>query len=185
MEKQQQQADISAIARVIKDKGVLPPEMKPKDAQQSVATLKNFPSQYWRAINPQNIMEAINSNSCTIGTFRKHEGETAARAAMVYMITDTLDDFNINQNMNAAQIAYAADTIIRYFYYLNIEDFKLCFTYAKLGVYGTVYGRIDLQVLYGWVRQYDKDRCQEAEAMSQAEAKAIEIPAITSKPIGR
>ena len=56
--------------------------------------------------------------------------------------------------MNDIQMAQTADLIFDEFYYLNIEDFKLCFNMAKSGKFGKVYDRIDGQVIMDWLSTY-------------------------------
>ena len=56
--------------------------------------------------------------------------------------------------MNDVQMAQTADLILDEFYYLNIEDFKLCFNMAKSGKFGKVYDRIDGQVIMDWLSTY-------------------------------
>jgi len=75
--------------------------------------------------------------------------------------------------MNAVQIARAADLILEKFYYFKIEDFKLCFENAKMGFYGQVFGRIDLQILFGWLTQYENERADAAELITQGEHNEI------------
>ena len=56
--------------------------------------------------------------------------------------------------MNDIQMAQTADLILEEFYYLNIEDFKLCFNMAKSGKFGKVYDRIDGMVIMDWLSTY-------------------------------
>ena len=56
--------------------------------------------------------------------------------------------------MNDIQMAQTADLILEEYYYLNIEDFKLCFNMAKSGKFGKVYDRIDGQVIMDWLSTY-------------------------------
>jgi len=72
--------------------------------------------------------------------------------------------------MNDIQAAQTADLIIDEYYFFKPDDFKLCFTRAKKGLYGKVYDRIDGQIIFDWLNSYCKDRLNEAENMSINEA---------------
>ncbi|KAA6340119.1 hypothetical protein EZS27_011997 [termite gut metagenome] len=70
--------------------------------------------------------------------------------------------------MDANQTADTAELIIDHYGYLKIDDFKLCFNKAKMGMYGTVY-RMDGQVILSWLKQYINDRINAAEEISYNE----------------
>lgn len=72
--------------------------------------------------------------------------------------------------MGAVQMAQTADLIIDEYFFLKPDDFKLCFSNAKKGIYGKVYDRIDGQVIFEWLNAYNRDRALEAESLSVNEA---------------
>lgn len=78
--------------------------------------------------------------------------------------------------MSAVQVAQTADLVIEEFYYLKPDDLKLCFTKAKKGAYGKLYDRIDGQIILEWLRQYDQERCVQAEMASRSNAHNWDIP---------
>ena len=77
--------------------------------------------------------------------------------------------------MNDVQMAQTADLILDEFYYLNIEDFKLCFNMAKSGKFGKVYDRIDGQVIMDWLSTYENMRIE--TSISDGDAKHRNIKA--------
>ncbi len=44
------------------------------------------------------------------------------------------------------------------YYYLRVEEFRLCFRMAMKGEYGPVYNRIDGQIFFEWIRKYFSKR---------------------------
>ena len=70
--------------------------------------------------------------------------------------------------MGETQIAQTVDMIIEDYYYLNIEDFKLCFSDAKKGRFGKVYDRIDGNVIYERIEQYAKNRMEKAIQLDES-----------------
>lgn len=67
--------------------------------------------------------------------------------------------------MGQSQLVSTIQLVIEDFYYLNIEDFKLCFNKAKRGVYGKIYDRVDGNIIYGWIAQYAQERACFCESL--------------------
>lgn len=113
-----------------------------------------MPEPYFKSLKPKTLTDAINSISPGLSVYRKHAGETKSRALVVLILADLVKFFNVGKAMNDIQMAQTADLIFDEFYYLNIEDFKLCFNMAKSGKFGKVYDRIDGQVIMDWLSTY-------------------------------
>lgn len=64
--------------------------------------------------------------------------------------------------MNANQVLITAGLIAENYGQLKIDDLKLCFNQAKMGVYGQPY-RIDGNVIFSWLNKYIEDRVSFAE----------------------
>jgi len=56
--------------------------------------------------------------------------------------------------MNAQQLLLTAELIIEKYYYLRIEELRVCFRMAMKGEFGPVYNRIDGQVFFEWILKY-------------------------------
>lgn len=61
---------------------------------------------------------------------------------------------NLTQKMDDAQAMEAAISILDEFGDLTLDEIVLCFKEAKLGKYGKVYNRIDVQVISEWLQKY-------------------------------
>lgn len=83
-----------------------------------------------------------------------------ARAVIVLIINDVVQFFNVGKTMNDNQVAQTADLILDNFGYLKIEDFKYCFSLAKMGHFGQVYDRLDGQIILSWLSKYEDERCE-------------------------
>ena len=70
--------------------------------------------------------------------------------------------------MDDYQMADLADDILDLYYWLKIDDLKLCFTFAKVGRYGKIY-RIDGPTILGWLDAYSTHRLRSAEEFSYTE----------------
>lgn len=114
--------------------------------------------QYYAALSPRTVEDAVNSITPELAVFKKKCGETSLYAVMTILINDLIDFFSVGKTMGQNQIVSTIKLIVEDFYYLKIEDFKLCFNNAKRGKYGKVYDRIDGNVIYDWIIQYNQER---------------------------
>lgn len=112
------------------------------------------------------------SNEPDIGTIIRRFGEPQARAVLVILIADALEFFNVGNTMTDTQVAMTVDLIIEEYPYMKTDDFKLCFKNAMKMKYGENYNRIDGQIIMGWLREYNKERCTIADNLSWSEHKS-------------
>ena len=157
----------------IQKAGIIPPEMMPKNAEEALKISQTLPEQYYKSLKPKKIEEAINSITPGLSVYRKHSGETKARALVVLFLSDLVKFFNVGKAMNDVQMAQTADLILDEYYYLNIDDIKLCFNMAKSGKFGKVYDRIDGQVIMGWLSEYEAQRIEICEHNNEAKHQSI------------
>ena len=123
-------------------------------------------------LRPKTVNEVFLSNEPAIGTITRMLGETKARAAVVLLIADALEFFNSSETMSDVQVATTVDLIMEEYPYMKTDDLKLCFKNAMKMKYGSIYNRIDGQVIMNWLRQYNKERCAVADTLSWNEHKA-------------
>lgn len=94
----------------------------------------------------------------TIGLVKREFGQTHLRALLTLIINDLLDFLNVGKTMGGQQIAQTIMMIEQEYYYLTLEDFKICFDTGKRGDYGQLYDRIDGQIILDWLARYAEDR---------------------------
>lgn len=143
----------------------LPAELMPTTKKQSVTVLAKWPEQYYVALRPKTIEDAVCSITPSLSTFRKETNETSLFAILTILFNDIIDFFSVGRSIGQSQLVSTIQLVVEDFYYLNIEDFKLCFNNAKRGVYGKIYDRVDGNIIYGWIAQYAKDRAYFCESM--------------------
>ena len=68
--------------------------------------------------------------------------------------------------MDAEQMADTINLVLEAYPHYTIYDLKLFFKMAKLRSFGQTYGRIDGDVILGWMKEYDKRRDGKAQDMS-------------------
>lgn len=112
------------------------------------------------------------SGQPALAVIQRENGLASARASVVYLIIDVLDFFNPSETMNDRQVATTADLILEEYPYMQTDDLKLCFRNAMKGKYGKLYNRIDGQIIMGWLREYNRERCTVASEQSYNEHKA-------------
>lgn len=94
----------------------------------------------------------------TIVSIEKKTSEFQLNALLYFIVNDLVNFFNVGKTMNASQIQQTVALIRETYPYLTIEDFKICFTNAKKGLYGKLYDRIDGQIILDWLDRYDNMR---------------------------
>lgn len=137
---------------------ILPSELMPTTKKQSVIVLTRWPEQYYVALRPKTLEDAVNSVTPSLAAFKKETSEMSLLAILTILFNDVIDFFSVGKSMGQSQLVSTIQLVVEDFYYLNIEDFKLCFNNAKRGVYGKIYDRIDGNVIYGWIAQYAQER---------------------------
>ena len=117
-------------------------------------------------MNPKHIEDVVDSPVPSVVSIVKECGENVARAALVILITDLLSFFNVENTMSAEQVATTINLLMDEYYYLKLDDFKMCFKRVMLGKYGRVYNRIDGQMILEWVHTYLMERTEVADNLS-------------------
>lgn len=131
--------------------------------EKRLAALRASPEQYFKELQPRTIDDVFASFEPSLGYVLKKDGVLVARAAVAYVIAETLDFFNVSETMNDSQVAFTTDLILEEYPYFKLDDLKLCFRNAMKLKYGNVYNRIDGQIIFRWLKQYNIDRCNLAE----------------------
>jgi hypothetical protein len=79
-------------------------------------------------------------------------------ADLTVLILDMDESFNVGKSLSVGQVEHLAITIPTRYAALTLEDVAVCFHRAKCGDYGTVYDRLDLNVIHGWLHKYQDER---------------------------
>lgn len=96
--------------------------------------------------------------SPALSEIKKQKGEQVALGVLVALMDECQQYFNLQQPMNPQQLMLTAELIMEEYYYLRVEEFRICFRMAMKGEYGPVYNRIDGQVFFEWIRKYFSKR---------------------------
>jgi hypothetical protein len=114
----------------------------------------------------------LDSPVCSIGSFKRTIGEDKAMSVLVLILNDVIDFFNVSNSMNANQILTTAEMVLDNYGWLKIDDFKLCFSQAKRGLFGQVY-RMDGNVILSWIESYINERINFADEKNYTEHLSI------------
>ena len=101
---------------------------------------------------------ALVEKSPTIATVKKYWGETKMKAVVKYFIESVSSCLNVGKGLNEFQVEIAADMVFESYYYYKISEIKLVFKKGLKGDFGTLYDRLDPQIIMDWFRQYDELR---------------------------
>ena len=92
--------------------------------------------------------------SPTLAEIRKDKNQQATVNIMVAMMDMCQQYFNLQQPMNAQQLALTAELMLEDYYYLRVDELQVCFRMAMKGEFGPVYNRIDGQIFFEWIRKF-------------------------------
>jgi hypothetical protein len=151
----------------IQETGRIPAVLMPTSEEASVRCLNKYPQQYYASLKPKRFNDVFNSPVCFIAEFRREVGEEAANAVLNIIVSDLVDFFNVSNSMNAQQIIATVELILDNYGFLKIDDLKLCFNWAKRGLFGAVY-RMDGQIILSWIEKYIHDRMNAADEENYA-----------------
>jgi hypothetical protein len=87
----------------------------------------------------------------------KLTSEDEALRMLKVLIVDMVLFHETSDKMSKEMIEETALRILYQFGGLTVEDVALCFHQVKNGLRGTVYNRVDAQVLMKWLHDYQKD----------------------------
>ena len=96
--------------------------------------------------------------SPTLAEIRKDKNQQATVNIMVAMMDMCQQYFNLQQPMNAQQLALTAELMLEDYYYLRVDELQVCFRMAMKGEFGPLYNRIDGQVFFEWIRKFMSKR---------------------------
>lgn len=105
--------------------------------------------------------------SPALSELKKNKGEQTALGVLVALMDECQQYFNLQQPMNAQQLMLTAELIMEEYYYLRIEELRVCFRMAMKGEFGPVYNRIDGQVFFEWIVKYMPKRQLITDRMKQ------------------
>ena len=115
---------------------------------------------------------------------------------LIRLISNTCSFFNVQANMDDNQITMTASAIIEDYGTENLDDVVIALKMARGGAFGKLYGRIDGEVIMGWIalyldRKYEEverqhhNRKHEAVNMAEMHPKVLESVklAVETKPM--
>lgn len=115
------------------------------------------------------IQQALQSKGSTLVTLKKQHGEAVAAAILVKIVAQLIAFFNVGKSMNDMQLAETVKLIMQQYYFLKLEDLKLCFDGMKCGKYidgGRLFDRLDGQIILLALQQYTEERMAIAEQLN-------------------
>ena len=128
--------------------------------------LAHSPDIYWNNINPKCIEDVFDAPEVGFGTMIREMGIEWVRAMLVIWFEPFIRFYSTNGTMDAEQMADTINLVLEAYPHYTIYDLKLFFKMAKLRSFGQTYGRIDGDVILGWMKEYDKRRDGKAQDMS-------------------
>lgn len=112
----------------------------------------------------------LESNLPTIGSINRQYGIDFTQAYTEGWIVNLREFINVGKKMTDQQTQETAMLIIENYPALKISDINLIFKRAKLGKFGSMYDRLDGQLILSWFDTYFNERCEAAANISIRES---------------
>jgi hypothetical protein len=133
----------------------------------------------WQPKSQLTFRESVTSKQ--ISLLRKIDrNETKLKIAM--LISRCCAMLNIEKNMNAEQINFAAEHIVQEKWIYSLEDIQFCLDRGAAGMYGTIYNRLDLSIINEWISKYEQERQSHITAMKTEERQSNNIYEMFQNP---
>lgn len=130
--------------------------------------------EYLAAIKPKTPLDVLISPRKSLAFLIKENGEAYVKAIMSILIADTVDFIIVGKSMRATQIMQTIDLILEDFSVYKIDFFIACFNNAKKGYYGKQYDRIDGQIIFEWLTEYEYEYISDIEKNRATEKTLVE-----------
>lgn len=106
--------------------------------------------------------------------------------ALSALITQLRQSLNVGKNLDTLQVYECASLLMEKYWYFRLEEFVYVFKQVKLGKYGKVYDRLDVQVISEWLHLYDiSERLAELERQRQLEQKTAADALLSNEEVQR
>lgn len=105
---------------------------------------------------------------------QNEKGEGYVKALLTLLIIDTVDFLNIGKTMNNNQVMQTVELILEDYWHYKVDHFVLVFNKAKKGYFGKQYDRIDGQVIFSWLEQFDREFSSDVESVRSNENKRLQ-----------
>jgi hypothetical protein len=116
------------------------------------------PQKLYGQLEISEIKDAIKSTSPSIAVMRRELGVQSVKLILFIWIADLVQFFNVGKTMNEQQVGITVDLVLKRFFFLKPEDFKICFENAKSGNYGRLFDRLDGSIIIEWLSDYCSER---------------------------
>lgn len=120
-------------------------------------------------------MDVFRSTNRSLAYIVAQDGDDGyVKAVLSILIADTADFLNVGKTISGPQIMQTIDLILEDFSVYKIDFFIACFNKAKKGFYGKQYDRLDGQIIFEWLTQYEYEYQTEIERNRVTEKTLVE-----------
>lgn len=160
------------------NRSLVPLSQAKMDAIQS---WREQPKQFYATLPTTTPRKMIEAETPTLWELRTRLGHPAAIAILVNAFIHAAKLVNLDKNLTPEQIGEVANDTLELHGQLKVEEIKFLLKRALRTQ--NVYGRLDYNVLMGWIEQYDAERTEEAMRISEREeAKRLDSPYAATAP---
>lgn len=123
-------------------------------------------------VQPRNLEQALDGSTPAISTVNKYLGREASKDAVIQIIAEAAALLNIGKNLQPHQIEFLAEDVLQDWFYLTIGEVRYIMQQGIRNRWGSIYDRLDVETVMGWIGQYDAVRTETVERRAQKAAEA-------------
>lgn len=102
-----------------------------------------------------------NPDAVALSGFNKQDKHYGYKFLVLALI-EVNEQLNISGKMTDSQITFSARMLDKKYFFFTPDDFRLAFMNGLTGKYGKLFNRLDIEVLCGWLEEYNMERTQYA-----------------------
>lgn len=112
------------------------------------------------------VAEIIENSNPSLAKIRNLESKETVLGLIDSLIFETNKLLNVPMLSNG-QISKTSEILFKEFFWMKLDDFRLCFYRGLTSQYGQIYNRLDISVLSEWLNAYREERQTSAEQTNE------------------
>lgn len=146
--------------------------MLPARTQDEFLKISKSPKLYYAELTPAKATDPLTDSTPTLSQIHRGLGTPLAMKAVSEPLMELRAWFNVQNNLNADQIAMIAEMILEVHWDLSLNDIKGCF--QKMMRTAKLYGKLDGSDIMGWLDEYKAECITAKQGALESEGMASE-----------
>lgn len=134
------------------------PQTWQQPSQKNLPDLQTAADQIIKMIDKGILTLTVAIKGQQISAYSRENGKQAVGVVLCTWIGDLASSLNVNNNLDAKQVANIAMRLLKHYWQLKLAEIALFIDQAKAGQFGKSYNRLDEGVFFEWLDKYCEER---------------------------